>query len=586
MGNSRVVGDNFTKGLRTPHYANGRLLTAEDLQAEQDAALVRMALLGQAAGAGIIEGLTVQRLDASRLWVAAGVGVNGDGQIVRLDGTGATLAINIQPDLATSDDTGRFQDCAIPTAGSQPIGEGAYLLTIVPASRFEGSAPLKSLPGYGNIAPCASRWEVEGLQFRAIHLTGSTSAVAVDQTRRNLLAHWCFGTKALEAMPHNPFDFTALYAGLDQIDPADFDGCDLPLAVFYWTTNGIAFVDDWSARRRVTLPYPASNWEVMLSDKRVAQSQARFLQFQDQLATLGNPPAVAARQHFRYLPPVGFLPAKPPAYVIAYLCHKFITALLGTRGQQATSAEITQRSDELAAAVEAVLNENPGYGFDLPTFFGALMPNRIGLEERESVEYRLNRSWYDEALDLDHKPSFDLYIVEENVLLFIAAVFLQSTIGKLSRSAGNRKAAYGFSGSSYSRSDWAVVRGVVVTVLESLLRLDEDQIAAEISDIDLSLLYVMFVKTVAFVNFIEAPAVIMQPASPETSTAPADAPKGVVVLARGQDTQETVNTLFGIAENPDVLNASTDPKMMEMAAMIGLINNPSGPQTYTASSGS
>ena len=47
---------NFNGGLQAPHYFNGRLLSAEDLQADQSATLTHESWLGRASGHGVIEG--------------------------------------------------------------------------------------------------------------------------------------------------------------------------------------------------------------------------------------------------------------------------------------------------------------------------------------------------------------------------------------------------------------------------------------------------------------------------------------------------------------------------------------------------
>src|SRR2546422_406401 len=52
---------------------------------------------------------------------------------------------------------------------------GVYLLTIMPVSRYEGTASMKTLAGgissgLGNIPGVGSRWEVEGVQLKAIRL--------------------------------------------------------------------------------------------------------------------------------------------------------------------------------------------------------------------------------------------------------------------------------------------------------------------------------------------------------------------------------------------------------------------------------
>ena len=56
---SQLVGSSFADGALLPNYVNGRLLAAEDLATGQSTLLRRDAWIGQAAGAGIVNGLWV-----------------------------------------------------------------------------------------------------------------------------------------------------------------------------------------------------------------------------------------------------------------------------------------------------------------------------------------------------------------------------------------------------------------------------------------------------------------------------------------------------------------------------------------------
>ena len=69
------LGESFLAGLRAPFYANGRLLTAEDLRADQEATHGRLGLLGQAVGAGVARGLEVTQV-ANNLRETPGRGVH------------------------------------------------------------------------------------------------------------------------------------------------------------------------------------------------------------------------------------------------------------------------------------------------------------------------------------------------------------------------------------------------------------------------------------------------------------------------------------------------------------------------------
>ena len=85
MAISQFVGPILDTGFQAPHYFNGRLLTATDLKAEQDAVKTRQFWLGLARGYGIIEGLEVTAVESNtKININAGFGLNRDGQIIHL----------------------------------------------------------------------------------------------------------------------------------------------------------------------------------------------------------------------------------------------------------------------------------------------------------------------------------------------------------------------------------------------------------------------------------------------------------------------------------------------------------------------
>ena len=171
-----------------------------------------------------------------------------------------------------------FAACEPPQATSVLTGTGVYILVLAPASGFEGRAPVSGLGGNGATGGgCGSRFAVEGVQFRLVSLPVSSMPgisptlreqlnqlmasgnVASLSKLRNLLAHVCFGTEALQEFFRDPFkrvNNTPLYATYGALDALRAAGslsdCDVPLALLYWTTQGIQFVDMWSVRRRLT----------------------------------------------------------------------------------------------------------------------------------------------------------------------------------------------------------------------------------------------------------------------------------------------------------------------------------------------
>jgi hypothetical protein len=401
------IGENFLAGLRAPYYANGRMLTAEDLKADQEAFLARLGFTGEGIGAGVVRGLEVAKV-ANNLRVSAGLGINRGGQAVRLVEERVELSLTKLPEESgvTAGD-GRFNDCNVaPADGGTLVESGVYLLVIAPVSQLQGSVSVKTIST--NTSSCASRWEVEGVQFKALRLAGAPVRTNSNAgTYRNLLAHWCFGTQALATLPQDPFSFPARYATLDLMSEDDLGPCDLPLAVFYWDNQVLRIVDQWPVRRRVTQPFPAEQWHAMIADRRVADAQARFLQFQAQVEEMrgdsANFPDLSKRyggQDFRFLPPVGFLPIVFSAGMLRNLVLTAARSLPGNERELSNNI-VDDVVENLASRFPA------GRAFDLATFFGAKLPHRIGLADRETIDFRLNQSWYDDVLDFTRLPDVD-----------------------------------------------------------------------------------------------------------------------------------------------------------------------------------
>jgi arabinogalactan oligomer/maltooligosaccharide transport system substrate-binding protein len=441
MSNSQFVGPSFLESVRAPNYVNGRLLSAEDLKADQDAMLTRFGWLGEAVGPGIVEGLEVSKIGSTQISVTPGLGFNQQGYAMRL-ANAISLSLVAAPSAPSAlDDAGRFVACR-QLDGGGVTAEGIYLLTVVPASRLEGLAPVQGTSGA--TPACASRWEVDGLQFKAIRLDGFRLDAWPDATgaqRRNLLAHWIFGSLRLQDLARDPFLFDANYGALDQLSADDLTPCDLPLAVYAWQGGVLDFVDMWAVRRRLIRPGALTGWRGSLSDKRVAEGEARFLQFQAHLAALvplGSSSVMSAKTAFRFLPPVGYLPIKPLRPLTQQIAQRFLSRLIARlqalAGNQVndslflTFLKVTpsaSASATLAHTLLLILNklksslidhlddQMPAAGLDLPAFFGSDLPDHINLIERESVDFRLHQSWHDEAIDLRKSPRFELYVVEE-----------------------------------------------------------------------------------------------------------------------------------------------------------------------------
>lgn len=331
-------------GIRHNHFFEGRLLTARDLRDEQEAQRHKRRQLGRALGAGVVEGLWVQVEDAATasgspvLRVSPGLAVNGYGQSMELPSQ--ALVILARPQSPTEPGPRVFDNCDVLSATVVPSGTGLYLLVMSPASGFAERAPQSGLGSEGKATGCGRRYEVEGVQFRieAVRLSDFSGISPETRTRldaeltgaaspahlsllRNISAHLFFGTERLAELARDPFaregDGTSSflhYGARDNLRELQvLTDCDVPLALFHWTQQGIAFLDCWAVRRRPVEIHPQScEWPQFAGDRRTGEGEAMLLQFQQHLDDLvrdhPNPSAIVGRHHFQYLPPAGLLP--------------------------------------------------------------------------------------------------------------------------------------------------------------------------------------------------------------------------------------------------------------------------------------
>jgi hypothetical protein len=148
-------------------------------------------------------------------------------------------------------------------------------------------------------------------------LLADTGTAASASFLRNLAADRCFGATR-DAFAADPFARTGgvsrllRHGVLDELRAAGkLDDCDVPLALCLWDATGLVFVDVWSVRRP-PLPTPDSaRWPLVASRRAAVEGEARFLQFQEQLAEIVADPlhgTVMAAQWFSRLPAAGVLP--------------------------------------------------------------------------------------------------------------------------------------------------------------------------------------------------------------------------------------------------------------------------------------
>ncbi len=369
-------------GIQNTHFFNGRILTAEDLETEQNANRQHHEQLGQAIGTGIVNGLEVDLVaDGSNgeppiVSVKAGLAINRKGQAVALSkDVEVALERQLEP---LPVEAGLFRDCSPPKTGAIPSNKGAYILVATPTSGFREQAPKRGFDN-GKVIGCGNRYAVEGVMFRLEELKVAELTKLSQDTRdavlelmtksdiasmsklRNWLAHICFGTEEMNELLRDPFARIAgkspytSYGVIDALhNSGELTDCDMPLALLYWMPAGVQFLDMWSVRRPLTPICSENAFASLIDEQRLAVRQAMFLQFQDQIADLAPPKSTlgtkTAQTYFRYLPSVGIIPIAEEINATDTQATRFFTGM-------------TYRSPVFinAARLEALLRESQGY---------------------------------------------------------------------------------------------------------------------------------------------------------------------------------------------------------------------------------
>jgi len=321
MGIRHLTEPIFDDGLRAINFFNGRLLSAEDMSTQALAHEQIDRRLAMALGDGVAYGLEVsEKAGVSTrtnpvITIRPGLALNREGQTLKLAGA-VDLALTAAP-VATGGTPAvvPFFTCQEQKAGVYVAGAGLYLLTISPVAGHEGLAQVSGL-GNGTASCGARKYQREGVKFRLIAIELSSTDLAEGRRLRNLLAYRCFGVEdaGYRSFFANPFGPPVeQYGLLDDLRPNRLADCEVPLALVYVTAaDGLAFLDMWAVRRRLTAPAPRV-WPLLTGDRRISETEAMFRQFQDQIEHIRarggeTPAAIIARERFRYLPPVGILP--------------------------------------------------------------------------------------------------------------------------------------------------------------------------------------------------------------------------------------------------------------------------------------
>jgi hypothetical protein len=220
-----------------------------------------------------------------------------------------------------------FSECLPLQTGAYVSGAGVYLLTIAPAQTTEGRATTNGMNSA--LTTCNSDTIVNAVQFRLIQLDPPiTNAELQDKNHlRNLIAYKCFGIDETAASIADPFGPEVKQWGLlDSLRPNQLTDCEVPLAVLYWTDDGINFIDMWSVRRRLARRFPVGPYAPLHDERTAAEGEAMFLQFQDQVGDLfqpGNPESVKAADFFVNLPAAGIIPVSTGMSTSGFDYRKF-----------------------------------------------------------------------------------------------------------------------------------------------------------------------------------------------------------------------------------------------------------------------
>lgn len=310
-------------GIASVRFFNGRLLAAEDLTQEQTAHRAWRQRLGLALGDGVASGLSVLRGPGDgpltpTLTVTPGLAVNRLGETVAVTGFVDLSLLGADAQAQATDARsvpGDFSCCQPPQQGTYVSGTGVYLLTVQPA---RGGTGRVAVSGLDNLtAACNVASDLEGVLFRLVPLDLEPPELS-DPTLRNRVAHDCLGTAETRAAWVDPVNRPlTTYGRLDDLRPDRLTDADVPLALIDWTEDaGIAFIDAWAVRRRLTRPAAQGPWAQELGDRRAAEAEAAFLQFQDHVRDLivggSSPESARAFDTFRFLPPAGVLPLSGP----------------------------------------------------------------------------------------------------------------------------------------------------------------------------------------------------------------------------------------------------------------------------------
>lgn len=392
-------------GIRNTNFFNGRILSAEDLQAEQAATREHRQRLGQAIGPGIVSGLEVALDPATStaarpvLSVGQGMAINHKGQILNLKACVKVALVDVKQVAFAG--AGLFVDCSTATEETIVTGTGAHLLVLEPVSAFEGDVPLPLTAGNGRQSGCGSRFAVEGARFNLVPIREfpaelQDNSANAATTLRNRLAHYCFGSHRMSNRPRDPLAADPQASALDVMRAAgELTPCQVPLALVLWGETNLAFIDMWAVRRLIRTDvdpiFPGTDlvWATMQ-------------QFQAQLAEFSKLEQVTALSHFFFLPPVGRLPISAQGLELPIFARRNLNL----------TPDFAARFNISDAAIVAPFKPANVNGVNLTEFFANKFDRLPNVIEREEL-WRLFR------LALQYPPR-KLADIDEIEVYFVA----------------------------------------------------------------------------------------------------------------------------------------------------------------------
>ena len=336
-------------GIKNTNYFEGRLLSARDLNDQENANRSHRKQLGKALGHGVVEGLevSIESIGAEGtqpvVRVQKGLAINLDGDMVEISQDYVDIQLSRARDEFTVEGAG-FKNCrSLPSETLVPSGAGLYILVMSPASAYTEFAPKSGLQKKGIANNCGRRYLVEGAQFRLVkfdptlmpdisestrsllenELLASSNPVSLGDLSglslmRNLVAHVCFGSDGTVSSATDPNfvkkDSTAV--GLDALVGIEegLSTCDTPIAMLYWNLDGIAYVDNWAVKRKASYRDSAPYSIPSFTRHSYSRADESRLQFQEHLDFIQSqlPSTFDFRlvDYFRFLPPVGYLPVQ------------------------------------------------------------------------------------------------------------------------------------------------------------------------------------------------------------------------------------------------------------------------------------